>query len=203
MHIEQVHIKCLLGFKALSLDVDPSLQLIAGPNNAGKSSFIRVLETFFSDPTSDDFRRLKPLNDYYVDGGSRMLSSIKVHFGGLSQAEGTELEGTLGRDGTFWVQITCSRKGKISYRTGKGTEARSREIYEWALQSFDFVKIPSIRVGSADQGDADQSLTRLHDTLEGVCSSVRATPAPRSSRRTSRRRWSRSRIWCGRSSASR
>lgn len=50
----------------------------------------------------------------------------------------------------------------------KGTDARSREIYEWALQSFDLVKIPSIRVGSADQGDADQSLTRLHDTLEGV-----------------------------------
>lgn len=168
MHIEHVHIERLLGFKELSLDVDPSLQLIAGPNNAGKSSFIRVLETFFSDPTSDDFRRLKPLNDYYVDGGPRMLSSIKVRFGGLSQAEASELDGTLGRDGTFWVQITCSRKGKISYRTWKGTEARSREIYEWALQSFDFVKIPSIRVGSADQGDADQSLTRLHDTLEGV-----------------------------------
>ncbi|WP_246222466.1 ATP-dependent nuclease [Phytoactinopolyspora limicola] len=97
-----------------------------------------------------------------------MLSSIKVHFGGLTEAETDELDGTLGRDGTFWVQITCSRKGKISYRTWRGTDVRSREIYEWALQSFDFVKIPSIRVSGADQGDADQSLTRLHDTLEGV-----------------------------------
>lgn len=168
MHIQQVYIKSLLGFKALSLDMDPSLQLIAGPNNAGKSSFIRVLEAFFSDPTANDFKHLKPLNDYYVDGGPRMLSSIKIHFGGLTQAEADELNGPRGRDGTFWVQITCSRKGKISYRTWRGTDARSREIYEWVLQSFDFVKIPSIRVSGADQDDADQSLTRLHDTLEGV-----------------------------------
>lgn len=168
MHIEQVHIERLLGFKSLSLDVNPSLQLIAGPNNAGKSSFIRVLEAFFSDPSADDFRQMKPLNDYYVDGGPRMLSSIKIHFGGLTQAEADELDGTLGRDGTFWVQITCSRKGKISYRTWRGTDVRSREIYEWVLQSFDLVKIPSIRVGDADQGGADQSLTRLNDTLESV-----------------------------------
>lgn len=168
MHIDHVHIERLLGFKKLLLDVDPSLQLIAGPNNAGKSSLIRVLETFFSDPIAEDFGRLKPLNDYYVNGGPRMLSSIKVHFGGLTQAESDKLDGLLSRDGTFWVQITCSRNGNISYRTWQGTDARSREIYEWVLQSFDFVKIPSIRVSGADQGDADQSLARLHDTLEGV-----------------------------------
>lgn len=168
MHIEQIHIKRLLGFEALSLDVDPALQLIAGPNNAGKSSFIRVLEAFFSDPTADDFSLLKPLNDYYVGGGPRMLSSIKIHFGGLTRAEADELDDTLGQDGTFWIQITCTRKGKIGYRTWKGSDARSREIYEWTLQSFDFVKIPSIRVSGADEGDVDQSLTRLHDTLEGV-----------------------------------
>ncbi|WP_430753799.1 ATP-dependent nuclease [Micrococcus luteus] len=168
MHIKQIHIKSLMGFKALSLDVDPSLQLIAGPNNAGKSSLIRVLETFFSDPTAEDFSQLKPLNDYYVGGGPRMLSSIKVYFGGLSPSDADYVADTLGQDGTFWVQITCSRKGKINYRTLKGSDARSREIYAWVLQSFDFVKIPSIRVNNAGQDDADQSLTRLHDTLEGV-----------------------------------
>ena len=168
MHIEQIHIERLLGFKTLLLDVDPSLQLIAGPNNAGKSSFIQVLETFFTDPSADDFAQLKPLNDYYVDGGPRMLSGIQVHFGGLTQEEVEEVGDTLTREGTFWVQITCSRKGKISYRTWRGSETRSREIYEWVLQSFDFVKIPSIRVNSTGQGDEDQSLMRLHETLEGV-----------------------------------
>ena len=97
-----------------------------------------------------------------------MLSSIQISFGGLTRAEAEELDDTLGQDGTFWVQITCSRKGKISYRTLKGSDSRSREIYEWVLQSFDFVKIPSIRVNSADQSEADPSLMRLYDTLEGV-----------------------------------
>lgn len=168
MHIQQVQIKRLLGFEALTLDVDSNLQLIAGPNNAGKSSFIRVLETFFSDPTASDFRQLKPLNDYYVQGGPRMLSSIKVHFGGLTEAEVDELNDVVSREGTFWVEITCTRKGKITYRTWTGTDARSREIFEWVLQSFDFVKIPSVRVSGDDEHDADRSLARLHDTLEGV-----------------------------------
>lgn len=168
MHIEHVQIKSLLGFKSLSLDVDPSLQLIAGPNNAGKSSLVNVLEAFFSDPTAEDFERMKPLNDYYVEGGPRMLSSIKVHFGGLTQAEAAELDDALGRDGTFWVEVRGTRKGKISYLTSKGMDATPREIYEWVLQSFDFVKIPSIRVNDAEQNGADQSFARLYETLEGV-----------------------------------
>lgn len=99
MHIDRVHIERLLGFKRLELEVDARLQLVAGPNNAGKSSLIGVLETFFSDPTPDDIKRLKPLNDYYVDGGPRMLSSIKVHFGGMTPAEAEGLEDIIARDG--------------------------------------------------------------------------------------------------------
>lgn len=168
MHIEKVEIHHLLGFQKLSLEVDPSLQLIAGPNNAGKSSFIRVLEAFFSDPTADCFRQMKPLNDYYVNGGPRMLSRIIIHFGGLTSAEADDLGGVLDNGGTFWVQISCTRAGTINYRASNGLDMEPRDIYDWVLQSFDFVKIPSIRVSDADQGDADQSMRRLQDTLEGV-----------------------------------
>jgi putative ATP-dependent endonuclease of the OLD family len=168
MHIAQVRIERLLGFRHLELDVDPNLQLIAGPNNAGKSSLIRVLETFFSDPTPGVIQRLMPLNDYYVGGGPRMLSSIKVHFGDLTAAEAEGLEGLIARDGTFWVQIVCTRKGKISYRTYRDSTFRSREVYERVLQSFDFVKIPSVRVSGTEERAGDQSLARLQKTLEGV-----------------------------------
>lgn len=168
MHIEKVKIIRVLGFKTLSLEVDPNLQLIAGPNNAGKSSFIRVLETFFSDPTADSFRQLKPLNDYYVTGGPRMLSKIIVHFGALTAAETEELGGSLSNGGTFWVEISCTRNGSITYKTSDGLKMEARQVYDWVLQSFEFVKIPSIRVSDADQADADQSMTRLQDTLEGV-----------------------------------
>lgn len=169
MYIKRVEVQRLLGFKSLELDVDPSLQLIAGPNNAGKSSLVRVLETFFSDPTPDDIQRLKPLNDYYVDGGPRMLSSIKVHFGGMTTEEAEGLEDIIAPvEGTFWVQIACTRKGKISYRTYRDRTSRSRDIYERVLESFDFVKIPSVRVSGAEESDSDQSLARLQETLEGV-----------------------------------
>ena len=82
VHIDRVDVERLLGFEKLSIEVDPQLQLIAGPNNAGKSSLLRVLETFFANPDGADLLRLKPLHEYYVLGGPRMLSSITVHFGG-------------------------------------------------------------------------------------------------------------------------
>ncbi|WP_026820323.1 ATP-dependent nuclease [Arthrobacter castelli] len=168
MHIEHVDVERILGFKRLRIDVDPDLQLIAGPNNAGKSSLVRVLETFFADPASDDMQQLKPLHDYYLRGGPRMMSSIKVQFGALTSAEVEEFEDLSSRDGSFWVEIACTRNGKLSYRTRGGDSSRSREAYERVLQSFSFVKIPSVRVSGAEQTGNDQSLARLHETLEGV-----------------------------------
>lgn len=167
MHIQHVDIARLLGFERLRIDVDPDLQLIAGPNNAGKSSLVRVLETFFADPTPEDMQKLKPLNDYYVNGGARMLSWIKVRFGGLTTSEAEEFKDFASRDGSVTVEIACTRTGKISYRGNKDA-ARSREAYERVLRSFSFVKIPSVRVSRAEDRDRDQSLARLYETLEGV-----------------------------------
>ncbi|MBA4609268.1 AAA family ATPase [Aeromicrobium sp. Marseille-Q0843] len=167
MYVQRVDVERLLGFRRLRVDMDRDLQLIAGPNNAGKSSLVTVLETFFSDPSSDDLQRVKPLHDYYVSGGPRMMSSIKVIFGGLDDKEAAEFEDVTARDGSLAVEIACTRKGQISYR-GRGDAARSREVYERVLQSFSFVKIPSVRVSGADADDGDRSLARLYETLEGV-----------------------------------
>lgn len=159
MHIQHVDIAKLLGFERLRIDVDPELQLIAGPNNAGKSSFVKLLETFFSDPSREDMQKLKPLNGYYVDGGSRMLSWIKIRFGGLSKTEAEEFKDLTSRDGSVFVEIRCTRTGKISYRSS-GDASRSREAYDRILRSFSFVKIPSVRVSRADETERDQSLAR-------------------------------------------
>lgn len=167
MHVQHVEVKHLLGFKHLHVEVDPDLQLIAGPNNAGKSSLVTVLETFFSDPSPDDMQRLKPLHGYYVTGGPRTMSGVKVCFGGLDDTEAEAFADVTSRDGSLDIEIACTRKGTISYRT-RSDASRSREVYERVLQSFSFVKIPSVRVGGADGTDRDLSLTRLHDTLEGV-----------------------------------
>jgi predicted ATP-dependent endonuclease of OLD family len=162
-----VDVERLLGFERLSVEVDSELQLIAGPNNAGKSSLLRVLETFFADPSSEDLQRMKPLHDYYIKGGPRMMSSIQVQFGGLTDAEAEAFADTVLRNGTFTIKISCTRGGTISYHASRKS-LRAREHYERVLESFSFVKIPSVRVSETGQGENDQSLLRLHDTLEGV-----------------------------------
>lgn len=167
MHIDRVDVERLLGFERLSVEVDSQLQLIAGPNNAGKSSLLRVLEAFFADPSSTDLQRLKPLHDYYVHGGPRMMSSIQVQFGGLTEEEAEFFSDAVVRNGTFWVKISCARGGTISYHASRKSP-RARDIYERVLESFSFVKIPSVRVSETGQGENDQSLLRLHETLEGV-----------------------------------
>jgi predicted ATP-dependent endonuclease of OLD family len=162
-----VDVERFLGFESLSMEIDPELQLIAGPNNAGKSSLLRLLEAFFSDPSSADLQRLKPLNDYYVHGGPRMMSGIQVQFGGLTPAETEFFEDAIVRNGTFWIKVSCTRGGTISYHASRKTP-RARELYEQVLDAFSFVKIPSVRVSEAGQGGHDQSLVRLYETLEGV-----------------------------------
>lgn len=166
VHIDRVDIERFLGFERLSIEVDPELQLIAGPNNAGKSSLLRVLEAFFSDPAKDDLQRMKPLHEYYVHGGPRMMSSIQVQFSGLSDDEAEFFSDAVTR-GKFWVKISCSRSGNITYHTSRGS-TRGRDFYDRVLESFSFVKIPSVRVSEAGQGEHDQSLLRLYETLEGV-----------------------------------
>lgn len=157
----------MLGFERLSVEVDPKLQLIAGPNNAGKSSLLRLLETFFADPSGEDLQRLKPLHDYYVRGGPRMMSSIQVQFAGLTDLEVESFSDAVVRNGTFTIKISCTRGGKISYYASRRSP-RARELYEQVLESFSFVKIPSVRVSETGQGDSEQSLLRLYETLEGV-----------------------------------
>lgn len=166
MYIDRVDVERFLGFERLSIEIDPQLQLIAGPNNAGKSSLLRVLETFFADPGRDDLQRLKPLHEYYVHGGPRMMSSVQVQFAGLDQDEAEYFADAVTK-GVFAVKISCSRAGNITYQTSRKS-TRAREYYERVLESFSFVKIPSVRVSDADQSESDQSLVRLYETLEGV-----------------------------------
>lgn len=167
MYIDRVDVERLLGFEKLSVELDPQLQMIAGPNNAGKSSLLRVLETFFADPTGEDLQRMKPLHDYYVNGGPRMMSSIQVQFGGLSDEDAEVFDEAVLQDGTFWIKISCTRGGRLSYHASRKS-VRARELYGRVLESFSFVKIPSVRVSEPGQAENDQSLVRLYETLEGV-----------------------------------
>src|SRR5262245_38378919 len=87
VRIRHIDIERFLCFKALSIDVDRELQLIAGPNNAGKSSLIRLLEAFFSDPAGDALIPLLPVHGYYRELGPRTLSSVQIWFSALEPEE--------------------------------------------------------------------------------------------------------------------
>ena len=169
VRICHIDIERFLCFKALSLDVDTQLQLIAGPNNAGKSSLVKLVETFFSDPDGDSLTPLLPLHDYYRELGARTLSSIQIWFSELDRDERDASAGALRRDGQVWVSLRCSRSGTISYEASRkirGDEART--LYEYVISRHHFVKIPSVRVGSAGDTDQPGSLERLVDTLEAI-----------------------------------
>lgn len=169
MHVKRVDVQRLLGFKDLRLELDPQIQLVAGPNNAGKSSLVRILELFFSDPIGDQFQGLKPLNDYYRELGPRTLSSVRVWFGGLTNDEKKIFGAAILRSGIFWLEIRCGRSGNVSYRGSRDLSADAAEnLYREAIGRFHFVKVPSVRVSSGGSGGDSDSLERLLDTLEAV-----------------------------------
>ena len=170
MRICRVDIERFLGFKNLSMELDSTLQLIAGPNNAGKSSLVRLLESFFSDPQDGQLLGMHPLNSYYSALGPRTLSSITLWFQDLSDEE-AEVFAPIVRtnDGRFWVQIRSTRKGAISYLASRKPSAEEAErLYHELIDRFHFVKIPSVRVGGPNDSGESESLERLLDTLESI-----------------------------------
>jgi putative ATP-dependent endonuclease of OLD family len=169
VRICHVDIERFLCFKTLSLDVNTQLQLVAGPNNAGKSSLVRLLEAFFGDPDGAMLMPLLPAHDYYRELGPRTLSSIQIWFAELDQDERDACTRALRRDGQIWLSLRCSRTGTISYEASRKIRGEdARRLYEYVLSRHHVVKIPSVRVGSAGDADRPASLERLVDTLEAV-----------------------------------
>ncbi len=144
MRVCELDVERFLGFKSLKLEVDTAIQLVAGPNNAGKSSAVRLLEAFFADPTGESLRGLLPRNAYYRDLGARTLSSIQVWFTDLTEDERTAFAPPiLRRDNRFWIKVRCSRGGAVSYETSQRVTADdARRLYLEVLNRFHFVKIP-------------------------------------------------------------
>ena len=169
MRIVKVEIARVLGFKDVKVEVDRDLQLIAGPNNAGKSSIVRAISTFFANPTGGELLALQPVNSYFKELGARTLSSIKIWFDCLTDEEATAFGTAVRQDGKFWVSIRCGRGGDVSYRASRDTAAdASRALYLEVINRFQFILVPSVRVVTARSGGEEQALERLLDTLEAI-----------------------------------
>lgn len=79
VRVSGIQVSKFLGFRDVDMDFDRDLHIVAGANNAGKSSLVRMLEVFFEDPSGEDLMALHPLNSYYAEAGPRSLSSVAVH----------------------------------------------------------------------------------------------------------------------------
>lgn len=158
-----------MGFKDVSIDIDTNLQVVAGPNNAGKSTLVRALEVFFSRPSKTDMLSVLPLNDYYLQEGARTLTAITVHFGQLSDEELKVFSSAIRkRDGSFSVTLRSSRTGRVSFEASlrPGSEEAER-LYREVLDRFLFVNIPSVRTAGGSLSESD-SMERLMETLEAT-----------------------------------
>lgn len=170
VRLHRMEIDNFLCFRQLDLTLDSKLQVLAGPNNAGKSSAVRLLEAFLTGADSDTLCGLQPRFDWYAKAGGRLLSSIKLWFGDLSAEEETTFATTLRRrDMQFWVALRCGRGGDVTYKASNtDSNDAARAVYEAVVEAFHFVKIPSVRVGGAGDSEELGSLERLLDTLEAV-----------------------------------
>lgn len=169
MRIDKVELDNALCFRHLSLPLDHNFQLVAGPNNAGKSSLVRLIELFFTDPTGDEMLAVKPANSYYPASGARTLISIKLWFADLSTEDRNKCAGALRQDKRIWVAVRCSKAGNITLLTSQDLKGdRARAVYEYVLTRFHFTKIPSIRLGGSGDIEKPASLERLIDTFESL-----------------------------------
>lgn len=169
MRVARVEIERVLGFKDVKMELDCDLQVVAGPNNAGKSSLVRILATFFDDPTGKELLNLQPANSYFKALGTRTLSSVRVWFDRLSPDEETAFKPALRQDGQFWVSLRWSRRGEVSYRASRDPSAEaSRALYREVINRFQFILVPSVRVVATRSGGDEQALERLLDTLEAI-----------------------------------
>lgn len=170
MRIVRVEIERFMGLRRVSLALNPHLQLIAGPNNSGKTTLFRALEFFFA-PELFEAARVQPQNDYFREEGPRALTRVRLYFGSLTQTERTTFsDAVTQRSGRFWVEVRLSRRGQLTYRASR--DQPGDELHKLLLEHLDIVHVPAVRV------DRDRTLRpeteRLAATLKDVL--VRSRP---------------------------
>src|SRR5204862_342328 len=119
VRIVRIEIERFMGLRRVDVALNPALQIIAGPNNAGKTTIFRALEFFFA-PETFDYSAIKPQNIYFGDEGPRALTRVRVTFGQLTDAEFVEFGASVRtRSRTFWIEVRVSRAGRVSYEASR------------------------------------------------------------------------------------
>jgi len=175
MRICRVEIERFRGIRELSFTVPSSLQLIAGANNAGKSTVMAALDFFFKgDYTNLDLELIQPKNSYYSKESPRALTKIKIEFTDLTIPEKRDFKDAISpRKKSFWCQIKISRKGEISF--GCSQKADAKFLYDRLISKFSVFHIPVLRVMQG--GVSNTESQRLMKAVTAVL--IRNRPGPK------------------------
>ncbi|MCC7406296.1 MAG: AAA family ATPase [Bdellovibrionales bacterium] len=177
MEIVKIQIERFKGIRDLEVSVPSTLQLIAGANNSGKSTFMQALDLFFSGVDSQiECNLFQPKNQYYGKESPRALTTIKIHFSKLTTNEKNDFkEALLSRTNSFWCQLKISRTGQVKVVCSGVAEAKF--IYEKLISKFTVFHIPVLRV--SQHGFSDTESRRLMKAVSEVL--IRKRPGPKSS----------------------
>lgn len=143
MRITKVEIKRFLGTKSLSIDVDRAVQVIAGPNNSGKTTFLKAVELFFSGKDSHDPKSFAPKNDYYEEEGNRSKTYVKVVFCDLSKTEVASFKHLLDVKGRLQIELGITKGGSAEYHFYSGK--KDDEAVEKIIGCHEVMYVPVTR----------------------------------------------------------
>lgn len=174
MRLSKIELERFLGIRELKLVINSNSQIIAGPNNSGKTTILKALELFFSidgKPAPDLYQ---PRNDYYQDESPRALTRIKLFFSHLSSDESRQFEAAIQpQKKSFWVELKISRRGQVSFLASR--KADGPAMHRMVCDVIDVVHVPLARIGQV--GDVRMETHRLIATVKDIL--VRSRPGPK------------------------
>ncbi|MFV8250483.1 ATP-dependent nuclease [Bdellovibrio bacteriovorus] len=166
MKVSRVVIEHFRGVKKAEWNVDSKMNILAGPNNSGKTTILKAIELFFSIETPDlKISEFAPRLDYY-QGGRRTLSKIRVTFNSLTDAEKAEFSDVYSiRKDELWVELRISKTGDVTWSCSIRKES-AKATYEKVAERFAVLYVPVLRIGA--EGLSSTESQRLYSTMSEI-----------------------------------
>ncbi len=173
MHISRIQIEKFLGLKKVDFEIDSKFQIIAGPNNSGKTTLTKAIHLFFSKLKQNiDQEKFLPKNRYYVQGN---ITKIKITFKGLSSDEINRFRNCYSnRTKSFWIEIKIKKDGRFSYKSSSN-DSDGDKVHEKLINNYHVTYVPVLRVD--DKGIAKNEIRRLNYTIRDTL--IKNRPGPK------------------------
>ncbi len=157
MKISKIHIEKFLGIKHLESTFNGKLQLIAGPNNACKSTVLKAINLFFTGNDRHEKSDYTPQNKYYESDHTRPTTKIRIHFKELTDREKTTFKNLwLPKKKEIWIELRIDKHGRAGYHTSNSGNGKS--AFESLSNIYDIMYIPAVRAGTNSRENENRKL---------------------------------------------